>query len=74
MHENTVHLLASQKRLKDKYKDPDMLFMINKADIAGMMETTEEYLRSYCGVVRVPLAYIIRKMIILRHMVIFLSI
>ena len=29
VHEDTVHLLAGQKKLKDKYKDPDVLRKIN---------------------------------------------
>ena len=28
----TVHLLAGQKKLKDEYKDPDLLPKINKSD------------------------------------------
>ena len=59
-----VHLLADQKRLKDKYKDPNMLPKVIKVDMAGTMEAMEEYLRSCHGVVRAPLAYIIRKTII----------
>ena len=35
MHEDTVHLLAGQKKLEDKYKDPDMLCKINKSDMAA---------------------------------------
>ena len=61
--EDTVCLLAGQKRLKDEYKDPYMLPKINKADMAGMMESIKHYFRSYCGVMRVPLAYVIRKTI-----------
>ena len=34
VQEDTVHLLAGQKRLKDDYKDPDMLPKVNKADMA----------------------------------------
>ena len=44
-------------------KDPDVLLKVNKADLAGMIESIKEYLRSQCGVVRVPLAFIIRKTI-----------
>ena len=29
VHEGTVHLLAGQKRLKDEYKDPNMLPKVN---------------------------------------------
>ena len=66
MHEDTVHLLAGQKRLEGEYKDMDMLPKINKSDMARMMEATEEYLRSCQGVMRAPLAYIIRKTILVQ--------
>ena len=55
VQEDIVHLLAGQKRLEDKYKDPDVLPRVNKADMAGMMEAIKEYLRSCHGVMRVPL-------------------
>ena len=61
MHENTVCLLAGQKKLKDEYKDLNVLPKINKSDIEGMMESIEEYLRSCHGIVRAPLAYVIMK-------------
>ena len=63
--EDTVHLLVRQKWLKNKYKDPDMMPKVNKADMAGMMESIKEYLRSCCGVKR-ALAYITRKTIIVQ--------
>ena len=44
--EGTVCLMTGQKKLKDQYKNPSMLPKINKSDVAGMMETMEEYLRS----------------------------
>ena len=66
VHEDTVCLLARQKKLKDEYKDPDVLPKINKSDMAGMMEAIEEYLRSCQDVERVPLGYIIRKTIIVK--------
>ena len=50
-------------RLVHEYNDPRVLPKLNKADMAGMMEFIEEYLRSCCGVVRAPLAYIIKKTI-----------
>ena len=56
MHEDTVHLLTGKKRLKDEYKDPEMLHKINKSDMAGMMEAIKENLRSCHVIVRVPLA------------------
>ena len=58
---DTVHLQAGQKRLKDEYNDSDVLPKVNKADMAGIMESIEEYLRSHCNVMRAPLACIIRK-------------
>ena len=61
--EETVHFLAGQKKLKDEYKDPNLLPKINKSDTAGMIESIKEYLRLHCGVIQAPLAYIIRKTI-----------
>ena len=40
--------------------------MVNKADMARMLEAIEEYLRSYQGVVKDPLAYTIRKTILVQ--------
>ena len=37
-------LLAGQKRLKDEYKDPDVLPKFNKSDMEWMMGI-EKYLR-----------------------------
>ena len=34
VNENTVHLMAGQKKLEDEYKDPNMLPKINKSDMA----------------------------------------
>ena len=64
--EDIVHLLAGQKRLEDDYKDPDMLPKVNTADMAGTMEAIKKYLRSHYGVIRVPVAYVIRKSIIVQ--------
>ena len=61
--EYTVHLLAGQKRLEDKYKDQDVLPKVNKTYMTGMIEAIKEYLRSPHSVLRVPFAYIIRKTI-----------
>ena len=58
-----VHFLVHQKKLKDKYKDPPVLLKINKSDMAGMMESINYYLRACHGVVKAPLAYVIRKTI-----------
>ena len=38
VNEDTLHLMTSQKKLKDLYKDPNVLQKINKSDTAGMME------------------------------------
>ena len=43
-----------------------MLSKVNKADMLGTMEEIEEYLRSCHGVMRAPLTYIIRKIIIVQ--------
>ena len=59
MHEDTVCLLAGQKRPKDNYKDPDMLPKINKSYMAGTMEAIKEYLRLCYGVVTAPLLMVI---------------
>ena len=56
-------LLAGQKRLKDEYKDLDMLPKVKMVDVAGMIESSEEYLRSCHGIIRALLPYVIRKII-----------
>ena len=38
----TVHFLAGQKKLKDKYKDFNVLLKINKSDMAGTMVSIKE--------------------------------
>ena len=38
VHEDTVYLIAGQKNLKEKYKNPSMLQKINKSDTAWTME------------------------------------
>ena len=52
----TVCLKTGQKKLKDEYKDSNVLPKINKFDMAGIMEAIKEYLRSSHGIIRVPLA------------------
>ena len=59
----TVHFLAGRKKLKDEYKDPNVLPKINISDMAGMMESIKEDLRARCGVIKAPLAYVIRETI-----------
>ena len=51
MQEDTVYLLAGQNRLKDYYKDPDILPNVNKVNMAGIMEAIKEYLISIHNVV-----------------------
>ena len=52
------------EKFDDEDKDPNVLPKINKSDMAGMMEAIEENLRSCCGAIKAPLAYVIRKTII----------
>ena len=59
--EETVHLSAGQKKLKDEYKDPDVLPKINKSDMAGKMKSIKEKLSACLSVIKAPLAYVIRK-------------
>ena len=41
--------MAGQKKLKDEYKDPDMLLKINKSDMAGTMEAIKgTQITSWC--------------------------
>ena len=61
MQEDTVYKLAGQKNPKDKYKDPYVLPQVNKTDMARTMKAIKVYLRSYCGVKKASLAYIIRR-------------
>ena len=61
MGKDTVCLLAGQKRLKNEYKDSDILPKVNKADMAGTMEAIKEYLRSHHAVIRAHSAYITMK-------------
>ena len=63
MNKETVHHVVGQKKCKDEYEDPNMLPKINKSDMAGMIKSIGEYLRLCHGVVKDPLAYVIRKMI-----------
>ena len=58
--------LVEQKRLNSKSTYPYVLLRVDKADMAGTVEAMKEYLRSCCGVKKVLLAYIIRKMVIVK--------
>ena len=64
MQEETVNLLAGQKRWEDDYNNPDVLSKFHKADMAGTMDAIKEYLRLHSGVVKAPPACIIRKTIV----------
>ena len=66
VNEDAVDLLTGQKKLEDECKDPNMLPKINKSDMAGTMEAIKEYLRSCFSVVRAPLAYVIRKIMLVQ--------
>ena len=61
-----MHLLAGQKRLREEYKDPDVLPKVNKCEMEGIMESIKVYLRSCCCVIRATLAYIIRKTLLVQ--------
>ena len=63
VNEDTLCLMTGQKKLEDKYKDPNVLPKINKSDMEGMMEAIKEYFRLHHGVIRAPLTYITRKTI-----------
>ena len=66
MNEDTLCLMTGQKKLNDKYKDPDILPMINKSDMAGTMEAIKEYFRSCHSVMRAPLTHVIKKTILVQ--------
>ena len=61
-----MHFLAGQKRLEDEFKEPNILPKFNKTDMVGTMETIKDYLRSHHGVMRAPLANVIRKTIVVQ--------
>ena len=61
--QDTVCLLAGQKRLEDEYNNLGMLPKANKINVAETIESIKEYFRSHYGVIRAPHAYIIRKSI-----------
>ena len=61
MNEDIVHLMAWQKKLKDEYEESNMLPKINKSKMARTTEAMKVYVRSCQGVMRTPLAYIVRK-------------
>ena len=42
MNKETVHFIVGQKKLKDEYKDPNVLPKITKSDMAGMTESIKE--------------------------------
>ena len=45
VNNDTLHLIAGQKKLKDEYKEPHMLPKIYKSDMAGTMEAIKKYIR-----------------------------
>ena len=52
VQEDIVHLLAGQKRLKDDYKDPDVLPKINKSVMAETIDAIKDYLRLHHSVMK----------------------
>ena len=44
----------------------DILPKVNKANMVGRIKTVKEYLRSYHGAKRAPLAYVIRKNVVIQ--------
>ena len=63
VNEDTVCFMKGQRKLKDEYKDPNLLPKINRSDMAGTKEAIEEYLRLHRCVIQAPLAYVIQKTI-----------
>ena len=61
MQEETVYKLMGQRKLKDKYKDQDVLPEIKY--MVGMIQPTETYLRSCNGIKRASLTNVFRKII-----------
>ena len=59
-------LMIGQKKLKDKYKDPNVLPKMNKSDMAGMMEAIKEYIRLCHGIAPSPLANAMWKTIVVQ--------
>ena len=55
--------VVGQKKLKDDYKDPNVMPKIYKPNMAGTMEFIKEYLRVQHGVIKAPSANVIRKTI-----------
>ena len=66
VHEDTVQPPAGQNKFKDEYKDTDEMPKMNKSDMGGTMEVIKEYLKSCHIVIRAPLAYDIRKTILVK--------
>ena len=60
VQKDTVYKVEGQKKVKDEYKDPEVLPKVNKVDMIGAMEAINEGLRSCHSIERMLLAYIIR--------------
>ena len=63
VNEEMVCFLVSQKKLKDEYKDPNVLLKINKSDMVGNDGVHQRVPQCTCGIIKAPLAYVIRKTI-----------
>ncbi|KAI2510107.1 hypothetical protein MHU86_4274 [Fragilaria crotonensis] len=60
---NSIRMVRDLRELESTYKAPTdtSLPTINAKDWPKTMETIEEYLRSYLGERKIPLAYVVRK-------------
>ena len=66
MQEEIIFNLTGQKKLNDEFEYQSILPKVNKADMVGMIEANEEYIRSCHGMEKAPLAYIIRKTVVVQ--------
>ena len=64
--EDTVCPHASQRRLEDDYKAPEVLPKVNKVNMAGTLEAIKENLRSCHCIMKTPLVFIIRKTMVVQ--------
>ena len=66
VNEETIHKFSFQKKLGDKYEDPDMLPKVNKSDMMGMKKAIKEYLKSLRDIERAPHANTIIKTLVVQ--------
>lgn len=58
---DSIRTLREQRDYESSYKAPDDPPTINAKDWPKTMESIQEYLRSYLGEQKIPLAYVVRK-------------